>query len=408
MEDVALQLKALLFPAIADIAVRSVDVDVEKVRLDAQCTTAGAACPGCGVCSTRVHSSYLRFLADVPSAGRSVVLQVRVRRFRCGNTKCPRRTFVEQISGLTRRHGQRTERLRSILTAVGLALAGRAGARHRQCLRVLVLDREGKAEPPALPEEKTDSPWRSERFANRVRARHATVHALLEAGHSRRSIGRQLQMTHRTVKSLADAAKPEDLFRGQWQHNRTSILDEYKPYLDERWDEGCTNAWKLWEEIVPLGYRGSYGRVSAYLREKRTSPRPVTAQPPAPRAVTRWILSRPETLTEIEQLRLKAVLANCPELDALTGHVRSFAHMLTERQGERLPQWLDAVRQDDLPSLHTLAAGIDRDCDAVIAGLTLPWNSGVVEGHVNRIKMLKRQMFGRAGFDLLRKRVLPA
>ncbi|MCX5114789.1 hypothetical protein OOK13_41330 [Streptomyces sp. NBC_00378] len=60
--------------------------------------------------------------------------------------------------------------------------------------------------------------------------------------------------------------------------------------------------------------------------------------------------------------------------------------MLTERQGERLPEWLDAVRQDDLPSLHTLAAGIDRDRDAVIAGLTPPWNSGVVEGHVNRIK----------------------
>ncbi|MFB7280280.1 transposase family protein [Streptomyces hydrogenans] len=103
VEDVARQLKALLFPAVAGIAVRSVDVDIENVRLDVQCTTAGGACPGCGVCSTRVHSSYLRFLADVPSAGRSVVLQLRVRRFRCGNTKCPRRTFVEQISGLTRR-----------------------------------------------------------------------------------------------------------------------------------------------------------------------------------------------------------------------------------------------------------------------------------------------------------------
>ncbi|MEU8852695.1 transposase [Streptomyces sp. NPDC048564] len=80
--------------------------------------------------------------------------------------------------------------------------------------------------------------------------------------------------------------------------------------------------------------------------------------------------------------------------------------MLTDRQGQRLPDWLDAVRQDDLPSLHILAAGIDRDRDAVTAGLTLPWNSGVVEGHVNRIKMLKRQMFGRAGFALLRKRVL--
>ncbi|MCX4672461.1 transposase [Streptomyces sp. NBC_01381] len=80
--------------------------------------------------------------------------------------------------------------------------------------------------------------------------------------------------------------------------------------------------------------------------------------------------------------------------------------MFTEREGERLPEWLDAVRQDDLPPIHTLAAGIDRDRDAVTAGLTLPWNSGVVEGHVNRIKMLKRQMSSRAGFGLLRKRVL--
>jgi transposase len=80
--------------------------------------------------------------------------------------------------------------------------------------------------------------------------------------------------------------------------------------------------------------------------------------------------------------------------------------MLTEREGQRLPGWLDAVRRDNLLSLHTLAAGIDRDRDAVIAGLTLPWNSGTVEGHVDRLKMLKRQKFGRAGFALLRIRVL--
>ncbi|MFE2270752.1 transposase [Streptomyces lavendulae] len=212
-------------------------------------------------------------------------------------------------------------------------------------------------------------------------------------------------MTSRTVKRYADAAKSEDLFTGQWQA-RTSDLDEYKAHLDDRWNEGSTNAWTLWEEIVPLGYQGSYQRVCAYLRQKRTSPRPVTARPPSPRAVAGWVLRRPENLSDAEQLHLKNVRANCPEIEALTRNVRSFATILTERQGERLPDWLDAVRHDDLPSLHTLAAGIDRDRDAVIAGLSLPWNSGVVEGHVNRIKMLKRQMFGRAGFALLRKRVL--
>ncbi|MEV7570558.1 hypothetical protein AB0O60_35960 [Streptomyces tanashiensis] len=74
----------------------------------------------------------------------------------------------------------------------------------------------------------------------------------------------------------------------------------------------------------------------------------------------------PETLTEPEQLQLKTVRTHCPEIDALTRHVRSFAAMLTQRQGEHLPAWLDAVRQDDLPSLHTLATGIDLD--AVTAG----------------------------------------
>ncbi|MEU4732092.1 ISL3 family transposase [Streptomyces sp. NPDC023588] len=532
MDDLAVRLKDLLFPSVADVVVLSLDVNIAIVRVDVRCTTAGASCPLCGTWSDRVHGSYLRFPTDVPSGGRNVVLRMRVRWFTCLNAACGRRTFVEQISGLTRRHGQRTEHLRSTLSDIGLALAGRAGARmarvlgvgvsrstvlrvvdalpepeppaprvvgvdeyatrkgrhygtvlvdvetrrpvdllpdresaslaawlakrpgievvcrdrapffaegatagapqavqvadrwrlwhnlseaaersvsqHRRCLHVLAPAAPQAEADPAPATDPATSPWTtSSRFADRTRARHATIHALIEAGHSRRSIQRQLGMTYRTVQRFANAARPEDLFTGQWQ-NRSSVLDEYKPYLDNRWGEGCTNAWKLWEEIVPLGYQGSYARVRAYLRLKRTSPRPVAARPPSPRAVAGWILRRPEALTESEQLQLKTVSADCPEIAALTRHVRSFATILTERQGERLPDWLDAVRQDDLPSLHTLATGLERDRDAVIAGLTLPWNSGVVEGHVNRIKMLKRQMFGRAGFRLLRKRVLLA
>ncbi|MER5601590.1 ISL3 family transposase [Streptomyces sp. NPDC002265] len=504
----------------------------ETVRIEARSAVAEAVCPECGSWSRRVHSSYLRFPAYVPSGGRRVALCLYVRRFLCPVTSCGQRTFAEQLPGLTRRYGRRTEQLRSTLAAVGLALAGRAGARlasvigvsvsrstmlrlvealpdpevpaprvvgvdeyatrkgrhygtvlvdveswrpvdllpdreasslaawlvkrpgaevvcrdrapfftegattgapqavqvadrwhlwhnlseaaercvadHRGCLRVLAPDPAQPAPEQKKLEDSSDSPWpRGHRFADRTRDKHAAVRELLAAGLSRRAIGRQLRMTSRTVKLFADAATPEDLFHGQWQ-GRPSKLDAFKPYLDDRWNQGCTNAWTVWEEIVPLGYQGSYQRVRAYFREKRTSPNPITARPPSPRVVAGWILRRPETLPEIDRFRLKAVLVHCPELDALTTHVRSFAQMLTERQGERLPQWLDAVRRDDLPSLHTLAAGIERDRDAVIAGLTLPWNSGVVEGHVNRIKMLKRQMFGRAGCALLRKRVLLA
>ncbi|MFJ9683828.1 ISL3 family transposase [Streptomyces sp. NPDC101194] len=400
--------------------------------------------------------SYLRFPADVPSAGRSGVLQLRVRRFACGSSGCARRTFVEQIPGLTRRHGQRTERLRAMPAAVGLSSAGRAGARLSSVLgvsvsrstvlrsvdalpgpevpaprvvgvdeyasrkgrhydtvlvdvesrrpvdllpdreasslaawfadrpgvevvcrdrapffaegatagaphAVQVADRSSLAQPergrraerrcrrapvPTVSEpgaeavpaaDASGSPWpRGHRFADRTRARHAAVHALLAVGHGRRSVQRQLGMTYRTVKQFADAATPGELFTGQWQ-NRPSVLDGYKPHRDDRWNEGCTNAWKLWEEIVPIGCKGSYQRVRAYLHEGRTSPQPVTARRPSPRSVAGWILRRPETLTETEQLHLKTVRTHCSELDALTRHVRSFGTMLTERQGERLP-----------------------------------------------------------------------
>ncbi|MFD5326840.1 ISL3 family transposase [Streptomyces sp. NPDC127092] len=138
------------------MAVLSVDVNIAIVRVDARCTAAGASCPLCGRCSDRVHGSYLRFPADVPSGGRSVVLRLRVRRFTCSNASCGRRTFVEQVPGLTRRHGQRTERLRSTLSDIGLALAGRAGARMSQGLgagvsRSTVLRLVGALPEPDLP-----------------------------------------------------------------------------------------------------------------------------------------------------------------------------------------------------------------------------------------------------------------
>lgn len=164
-----------------------------------------------------------------------------------------------------------------------------------------------------------------------------------------------------TVLRYAHAAEPEQLFTGQWQ-NRPTSLDAFKPHLDERWQEGCTNAWKLWEEITELGYPDGYSSVRAYVsRNLRGKPRPVDPRPPSARTVTRWILTRPEALTE-----------------------------------------------RDLPILQRFARNLERELDAVTAGLSQQWNSGVVEGHVNRIKMLKRQMFGRAGFELLRKRVLLA
>ncbi|BBJ37550.1 hypothetical protein SSPO_002680 [Streptomyces antimycoticus] len=158
MEDTTLRLEELLFPSIADMAVLSVDMNNEAIRIEARSTTSGAACPECGSRSNRMHSSYLRFPADVPSAGRRVVLCLRVRRFFCPDSSCGRRTFVEQLPGLTRRHSRWTERLRSTLAAVGLALAGRAGSRMAHVFGVSVNRSTVLQLLDALPEPEPPSP----------------------------------------------------------------------------------------------------------------------------------------------------------------------------------------------------------------------------------------------------------
>ncbi|WP_248002560.1 transposase [Streptomyces sp. RPA4-2] len=114
----------------------------------------------------------------------------------------------------------------------------------------------------------------------------------------------------------------------------------------------------------------------------------------------------PATLTEEEKLHGEAVLDRCPELASAAELTGSSAEMLTTLSGTRLPEWITEASDAGLPGINSFAAGLMSDFDAVTAGLTTDWNSGPVEGAVNRIKMLKRQMFGRAGFGMLRKRVL--
>lgn len=131
-------LPKMLFAPLADVVVTSVDANEEEMRVEVRRTTDGAACPACGSWSRRAHGSYLRFPRDLPVFGRPVVLSLRVRRFICAAPGCLRRTFVEQVPGLTRRHGRWTERLRSALGSLGLALAGRAGGRFAELIGISV------------------------------------------------------------------------------------------------------------------------------------------------------------------------------------------------------------------------------------------------------------------------------
>jgi transposase len=162
----------------------------------------------------------------------------------------------------------------------------------------------------------------------------------------------------------------------------------------------------LHAEITARGYHGSTRSVRRYLQPLRTATSP-PEPPPKVRQVTRWITSHPDHLTDAQATKLNDITTRSRPLAALAEHVTAFAQMMTARTGTQdLEEWITAAQNSDLPHLASFARGLRRDQDAVTNGLTLPHTSGAVEGNITKIKALKRQMYGRANLDLLRKRIL--
>ena len=257
---------------------------------------------------------------------------------------------------------------------------------------------EPTAEPPVERPE-TD-------LAIRTRERFAAVQNLLRSGTSRAGVSRKLGLDPHTVRRYAEASTVDELLVNT---RRDSLIDPYRPYLHQRWNEDCTDASVLYTEIRKLGYTGSDKTVRRYVQPFRAmnTARPVTPAPPKTRHVTRWIMTDPDNLDAEDHNRLRAIIERSPRLAAIVAHVRDFATMMRNRTGARdLPQWIERVEADALPGLQSFVKGIRADLAAVTNGLSLPYSSGAVEGHVNRIKMIKRQMYGRANFDLLRRRIL--
>lgn len=244
------------------------------------------------------------------------------------------------------------------------------------------------------------------RLEARFEQRYAQVQALRAHSKGMRTIGDELGLDRKTVRRFLEATSVAQLLAKT--ASQATLLDEYKPYLHQRWNAGYTNVSQLMNEIRAQGYRGSARTVYRYLqpfRTTRTAPEPAPI-PPTIRHVTGWIMRNPENLDDKDEQRLKAILARCPELEATRRHVGAFAHMIRDLRGDLLSEWMDRVSGDNLPALDSFVTGLQRDQSAVTAGLTLPWNNGPTEGTVNRIKAIKRSMFGRANFETLRKRIL--
>jgi hypothetical protein len=263
---------------------------------------------------------------------------------------------------------------------------------HRACLR------EPEPEPSSaetvaavpdtplpVPDGTLDACGRERRLVTRTRERFAAVQEQRAQGLSLGAISRQLDLDHGTVRRFARATTVDELLVKAV--NRTSTLDKFKSYVNQRWNEGCHDAAQLQTELQAQGWTGSVQTVRRYVHAYRATatPAPTAPAPPKPRRVVRWIMTAPGNLNTEDTARLTEILARCPELAATAGHVRDFAAMMRDLRGDQLDDWMHRVQADDLPALHSFVTGIKRDQDAVVNGLSLSWNSGAVEGAVTRI-----------------------
>jgi transposase len=274
--------------------------------------------------------------------------------------------------------------------------------------------------PRAEPAEKRLPPDHRTARSQQRRAgrleRYRRVVGLNEQGVSLRGIARHMGMHRATVRHwLAAGSFPERARR-----RVTSRTDAFLGYLKSRWDEGCHNAAQLTREIQALGFGGSSvmvrRRVARWRRRERTQGcRPASRQHapslgrPSSRRVCWWLLQEPAELKPEEQALVRALGDRCAELKTSAELARAFAAMVRHRQGGAWEGWMENARGPGVArELCGFAAGLMQDEAAVKAALSLEWSNGQVEGQVNRLKLLKRQMYGRAGFDLLRCRFLQA
>jgi transposase len=530
-------------------------LDASSAAITAVVTTISeeAECPLCRRCSARIHSHYVRHVADLPWMGCAVHLELHVRRFFCPTQECTRQIFTERLPTVVAPYARCTTRLTEVFTLIGFALGGEAGkrlmagmglvtspdtllrlihtateppvstprvlgvddfaVRKRRTYGTILIDlerrvpidllpdreaatlkrwledhpgveiisrdrggayadgaRQGapqaqqvadrwhllsnlsetmkgfflnkKAQLEALVQKPSEdiaegeasqlSPWyagtglskrqeaKSVQLHQERAERYHKIHDLYAKKVGPAHIARQVGISRQSVYASLKMKEPPARTRIHRQYKPR--IDPYTEYLLKRWNEGCRNAQQVYREIKEQGYTGSdqpIARFFAQFRQKKerrkfkpadpsneTALKAVPKRPPTASQVAHWITFKEAQRLEWQQQYLTQLCAADREIAQANQLIQSFTTMLRERQGERLDEWLAQVEAHGVAELQSFAQGLKKDYDAVKAGLTLSWSQGPVEGHVHRLKLLKRQSYGRASFQMLRKRVL--
>jgi transposase len=247
------------------------------------------------------------------------------------------------------------------------------------------------------------------------------IHRLRKDGHSIRAISRRLRIGREKVRKYLANSQPPEYKRSRQKTN----LTPYWGYIKERWIAGHRTGMALWKEIREMGYTGTYYSMAKHIvqlrkempREKKSkSSQKRTPAPSTPSAnqvrpfsvrQTAWLFAKDRQKIDGDKAKyLEQLLAKSDDFQKLYMLVHQFWEIVCERKKDQLNAWLSDAKISGIVELKNFAQGLEKDLKAIEAALTYEWSNGPVEGHNNRLKMIKRQMYGRAKFDLLRQRVL--
>jgi len=282
------------------------------------------------------------------------------------------------------------------------------------------------AERGTLPIAPSEPQARAKRLASERRTRrlgqHEQVWALYRQGWSGEKIGSHLGVSRSTVhQHLRSEVFPERKGRRDAGHSR---LDQWRLVVLEHWNGDRRNSRKIFQDLQQRGYRGSYPTLARYLRRLRAADNviaasglPASARPTldatprqvlTSRTVTWTVLRRAEKQTMESQALLADLRERSPMLNEAIELAEAFTALVRDRKSGQLELWLKQAEGSAVPPLQRFATRLRADYAAVHAALSLHWSNGQTEGQINRLKAIKRQMYGRANLNLLERRFLLA